>query len=400
MGFLDFLPSWLLIVPVLAFLVFVHELGHFVAAKKFGIKVLEFGFGFPPRLWGIRRGETIYSINAIPLGGFVRMLGEEDPADPRSFARQAVWKRVVVLCAGSFMNFVTPLVIFTVVFMLPQQVPVGQVFVTGVAPGSPAQEAGVRAGDQIMAIDGERVRFHGDLIAEIEVKLGAETELTVKRGSIVSGLGMSPDSSVVETVTVVPRMNPPSLTVVEAVTDPETEVSLREARRYNARLSLGDTMTQGAVGVMIGTSNVRLVEDRQPPLSAMGNAADQIVDVLTLTKNGFQRWAGGGPDPGFTGPIGIAQVTGEVAEIGASPFFQLVAFISISLGIINLLPIPALDGGRLMFVLIEWARGGKRISPQREGLIHLIGFAALIGLIAVVSFFDITRILSGESLIR
>lgn len=400
MGFLDFLPSWLLIVPVLAFLVFVHELGHFVAAKKFNIKVLEFGFGFPPRLWGIRRGETIYSINAIPLGGFVRMLGEEDPADPRSFARQAVWKRVVVLCAGSFMNFVTPLVIFTVVFMLPQQVPVGQVFVTGVAPGSPAQAAGVRAGDQIMAIDGERVRFHGDLIAEIEVKLGAETELTVNRGSIVSGLGMSPDSSVVETVTVVPRMNPPSLTVVETVTDAETEVSLREARRYNARLTVGDTMTQGAVGVMIGTSNVRLVEDRQPPLSAMGNAADQIVDVLTLTKNGFQRWAGGGPDPGFTGPIGIAQVTGEVAEIGASPFFQLVAFISISLGIINLLPIPALDGGRLMFVLIEWARGGKRISPQREGLIHLIGFAALIGLIAVVSFFDITRILSGESLIR
>ena len=400
MGFLDFLPSWLLIVPVLAFLVFVHELGHFVAAKKFGIKVLEFGFGFPPRLWGVRRGETIYSINAIPLGGFVRMQGEEDPADPRSFARQAIWKRVVVLCAGSFMNFVTPLVIFTVVFMLPQQVPVGQVFVTGVAPGSPAQAAGVRAGDQIMAIDGERVRFHGDLIAEIEVKLGAETELTVKRGSIVSGLGMSPDSSVVETVTVVPRMNPPSLTVVETVADAETEVSLREARRYNARLNVGDTMTQGAVGVMIGTSNVRLVEDRQPPLSAMGNAADQIVDVLTLTKNGFQRWAGGGPDPGFTGPIGIAQVTGEVAEIGASPFFQLVAFISISLGIINLLPIPALDGGRLMFVLIEWARGGKRISPQREGLIHLIGFAALIGLIAVVSFFDITRILSGESLIR
>ena len=400
MGFLDFLPSWLLIVPVLAFLVFVHELGHFVAAKKFGIKVLEFGFGFPPRLWGVRRGETIYSINAIPLGGFVRMQGEEDPTDPRSFARQAIWKRVVVLCAGSFMNFVTPLVIFTVVFMLPQQVPVGQVFVTGVAPGSPAQAAGVRAGDQIMAIDGERVRFHGDLIAEIEVKLGAETELTVKRGSIVSGLGMSPDSSVVETVTVVPRMNPPSLTVVETVADADTEVSLREARRYNARLSVGDTMTQGAVGVMIGTSNVRLVEDRQPPLSAMGNAADQIVDVLTLTKNGFQRWAGGGPDPGFTGPIGIAQVTGEVAEIGASPFFQLVAFISISLGIINLLPIPALDGGRLMFVLIEWARGGKRISPQREGLIHLIGFAALIGLIAVVSFFDITRILSGESLIR
>ena len=397
---LDWLPGWLLIVPVLAFLVFVHELGHFVAAKKFGIKVLEFGFGFPPRLWGIRRGETIYSINAIPLGGFVRMLGEEDPTDERSFARQAIWKRVVVLCAGSFMNFVTPLVIFTIIFMLPQQVPVGQVFVTGVAPGSPAQLAGIRAGDQILSINGERVRFHGDLIAEVETRLGAETSLTIRRGSIVPGLGGSPDSSVVETVSVVPRMNPPSLTVVETVADPESEVSLRDARRYNVRLAIGDTMTQGSVGVMIGTSNVRLVEERQPPLDAMGDAAGQIVDVLTLTKNGFQRWAGGGPDPGFTGPIGIAQVTGEVAEIGVGPFFQLVAFISISLGIINILPIPALDGGRLLFVLIEWARGGKRVSPQKEGLVHLIGFAVLIGLIAVVSFFDITRILSGESLIR
>ena len=397
---LDWLPGWLLIVPVLAFLVFVHELGHFVAAKKFGIKVLEFGFGFPPRLWGIRRGETIYSINAIPLGGFVRMLGEEDPTDERSFARQAIWKRVVVLCAGSFMNFVTPLVIFTIIFMLPQQVPVGQVFVTGVAPGSPAQLAGIRAGDQILSINGERVRFHGDLIAEVETRLGAETSLTIRRGSIVPGLGGSPDSSVVETVSVVPRMNPPSLTVVETVADPESEVSLRDARRYNVRLAIGDTMTQGSVGVMIGTSNVRLVEERQPPLDAMGDAAGQIVDVLTLTKNGFQRWAGGGPDPGFTGPIGIAQVTGEVAEIGVGPFFQLVAFISISLGIINILPIPALDGGRLLFVLIEWARGGKRVSPQKEGMVHLIGFAVLIGLIAVVSFFDITRILSGESLIR
>jgi regulator of sigma E protease len=108
----------------------------------------------------------------------------------------------------------------------------------------------------------------------------------------------------------------------------------------------------------------------------------------------------GGPDPGLTGPIGIAQITGEVAEAGISPFFELVAIISISLGLINILPIPALDGGRLMFVLIEWARRGRRISPHREGLVHVIGFAILIGLIVVVSFFDISRILSGDSIIR
>ena len=394
------LPTWLLIIPVLAFLVFVHELGHFLAAKRFGIKVLEFGFGFPPRLFGIRYGETIYSINAIPLGGFVRMLGEEDPTDERSFARQSALKRSIVLCAGSFMNFVIPLVIFTALFAMPQDVPVGMVNVTGVAPGSPAQQAGVRAGDQVIAVNGERVRHHADLIGRVMVNLGSEVDLTLRRGSIVTGLRGSPDSSVVETVTVVPRLNPPELEVVETVTDPETQVSLRAARRYNVRLNPGDTMSQGAVGVMIGTSNVRLVKERQPVLESVPSAVERMWDVMVLTKNGFHRWAAGGPDPGLAGPIGIAQVTGQVARIGISPFFELVALISISLGILNILPIPALDGGRLMFVIIEWVRRGKRISPRREGLVHFIGFGLLIGLVVVISFFDITRILSGEGLIR
>ena len=394
------LPSWLLIVPVLAALVFVHELGHYLAAKRFGIKVLEFGFGFPPRLFGVKYGETVYSINAIPLGGFVRLLGEEDPTDKRSFARQSVLKRTIVLCAGSFMNFLTPIVIFTVLFVLPQDVPVGTVHVTGVAPGSPAQQAGIRAGDQVTAINGERVRNHYELVEQIMVNLGAEVELTLRRGSIVTGMSVSPDSSVIETVTVVPRINPPELEVVETVTDPDTQVSLRDARRYNVRLQPGDTMTQGAVGVMIGTSNVRFVKESQSILDAGQNALGRMIDILVLTKNSFHMWAAGGPNPGLTGPIGIAQVTGEVAEVGVFPFFELVAIISISLGLINILPIPALDGGRLMFVLIEWARRGRRISPQREGLVHVIGFAILIGLIVVVSFFDISRILSGDSILR
>ena len=394
------LPSWLLIVPVLAALVFVHELGHYLAAKRFGIKVLEFGFGFPPRLFGVKYGETVYSINAIPLGGFVKLLGEEDPTDERSFARQSVLKRTIVLCAGSFMNFLTPVVIFTVLFALPQDIPVGTVQVTGVAPGSPAQQAGIRAGDQVMAVDGQRIRNHYELVEQIMVNLGAEVELTLRRGSVVTGMRVSPDSSVVETVTVVPRINPPELEVVETVTDPDTQVSLRDARRYNVRLQPGDKMSQGAVGIMIGTSNVRLVQESQSVLDAGQNAVGRMIDVLVLTKNSFHRWMAGGPDPGLTGPIGIAQITGEVAEVGISPFFELVAIISISLGLINILPIPALDGGRLMFVLIEWARRGRRISPQREGLVHVIGFAILIGLIVVVSFFDISRILSGDSIIR
>ena len=113
------LPNWLLIFPVLGSLIFVHELGHFVTAKRFGVRVIEFGFGFPPRIFGVQYGETLYSINWIPIGGFVRMAGEEDPSEVRSFARLSVPKRVVVLVAGSFMNLVVPVVIFTILFMLP-----------------------------------------------------------------------------------------------------------------------------------------------------------------------------------------------------------------------------------------------------------------------------------------
>ncbi len=393
------LPAWLLIIPMLAFLVFVHELGHFLTAKRFGIKVLEFGFGFPPRLFGVRYGETLYSVNAIPIGGFVRMLGEEDPTHPRSFARQAPWKRAIVLCAGSFMNFLIPVVIFTALFMLPQDVPVGTVSITGVAPASPAQQAGIRAGDQVVAVDGERIRTHYDLVRETMANLGAEMDLTLRRGSIVSGLGSSSDSSVVETLTVIPRLNPPQMTVVETVTDPETQVSLRDARRYDVRLRVGDTLTQGAIGVMIGTSNIQFVSERQNLIDSVPSAFGQIIDTLVMTKNAFHQWAVGGPSPGLTGPIGIAQVTGEVAEQGAMPFFQLVGLISISLGIVNILPIPALDGGRLMFVVIEWVRRGKKISPQKEGVIHIVGFGALITFIVVISFFDISRILSGEGIL-
>ena len=394
------LPSWLLIVPVLGALIFVHELGHFVAAKRFGIKVLEFGFGFPPRLFGIRYGETLYSINLVPLGGFVRMVGEEDPEDPRSFARKSVLQRIIVLSAGSFMNLLTPIVIFTVLFAIPRDTAIGSVIISGVAPGSPAAEAGLRPGDIVLAYDGDRVNNHLDLIAQVMASLGSETDITVRRGAIVSGLGGSPELAAVETLTVVPRLNPPQLQVVDNVAEPETQVSLGDAQLYNRELEVGDIMTQGSIGVMIGTSNARIVKQRESIWNAVPMAVERIWDVVTITKNGFARWIAGGPDPGLAGPIGIARVTGEVAKAGVSPIFELTALLSISLGIVNILPIPALDGGRLMFVVIEWVRRGKRISPKREGLVHLVGFALLLGFIVVVSYFDVVRMLSGESLIR
>ena len=394
-GVLDLIPGWLLIAPVLAFLVFIHELGHFLAAKKFGIAVLEFGMGFPPRLWSFQRGETTYSVNLIPIGGFVRMLGEEDASHPRSFASQAVWKRVIVLCAGSFMNFATPLIIFTIVLMIPSYGEPGPLIVTSIMPGSPADQAGVRPGDRIIAVNGHAVEYPGQLASLIRANLGKSADITIINGSNPS----ASDAGRVRTVTLVPRADPPPLTVVDFVSDPTTEIALRDARRYDSRLDVGDSIGQGATGIAVNSMLLATTVRRPHPLGALAEGTKQMAFVMSATTTGIKHLIVGGPDPGFAGPIGIAQITGEAADLGAPTFLRLVAVISISLGIMNILPIPALDGGRLMFAVIEWARGGKKISPRLENLIHLIGFAGLMGLIASVSLLDILRILSGESII-
>ena len=396
------LPSWTLIFPILAFLVLIHELGHFATAKWFGIEVMEFGFGFPPRIFGVRYRGTLYSINLIPLGGFVRMLGEEDPTAPNSFARQTVGKRAVVLVAGSFTNLVLPVVIFTVLFMLPHDALIGgEVFVSGVAPGSPAQEAGLRGGDTILMVDGERIISPDELAGAIKGKRGQPVELSVRRGSRITGLGFSPEFMSIEALTLVPRVDPPKLKVVETVTDPAREVSLTQARRYDTSLKVGDTMVQKAIGVRIGLANPKFGKTTDPIWTAFPKSFETIWDVLSFTWNGIFEGVSTQSNPGITGPVGIAQVTGEVVDrFGISLVFQLAALLSISLGIVNILPIPALDGGRLMFVVIEWLRRGRRISPQREGLVHLVGFAILIVFIVVLSYSDIARIINGESFLR
>ena len=396
------LPNWLLIVPVLAFLIFIHELGHFAAAKWFGIRVTEFGFGFPPRAFGVSYRGTVYSVNWIPIGGFVRIVGEEDPTDPESFARQSVLKRSVVLLAGSFMNLVLPVVIFTVLFMLPHDTLLGgDVIIAGVAPASPANVAGLRPGDAIRSVDGHPVTHPEKLVDLVRGRAGQPIELSIRRAPAVTGFRTSPEFMDIASVTVVPRRNPPKLRVVEVVTDRASEVSLSEARRYDSRLALGDTMTQGAIGVRIGLANAKFGRTTDPVWRAVPRSFETIWNILVFTWNGLVEGVATRSNPGIAGPIGIAHATDEVvSRLGISWIFQLTALLSISLGVLNMLPIPALDGGRLAFVMLEWVRRGKRISPKREGLVHLVGFVLVIGLILVFSYYDIVRILGGESLIR
>ena len=396
------LPPWLLIFPILVALVLFHELGHFATAKLFGIKVLEFGVGFPPKLIGIPVRGTIYSINLIPLGGFVRMLGEEDPTDPESFARQSVSKRMIVLAAGSVMNLILPVIIFTILFMLPHETLLGgSVIITSVAPSSPAQEAGLRAGDMILSVDGEVVTSPSALIALAKDKLGEPIVLNIRKSGGVAGLSSSPEFITFETTSVIPRAEPPRLKVGEEVNDPQTQVSVADARRYNPDLEVGDTMTQGAIGIMIGLTNAKVGMTTEPLWEAVGSSVQTIWAVLSFTWSGIANGISTGTNPGIAGPVGIAQATGEIVEEGGfSQVYQMAAILSISLGVLNMLPIPALDGGRFMFVVIEWVRGGKRVSPKKEGLVHLVGFAVLISLILVITFFDVIKVASGETFLR
>ena len=341
---------------VLAVLIITHELGHFATAKGFGIKVEEFGLGFPPRLIAARRGETLYSLNAVPLGGFTKMAGEKDPTVPRSLASKGTGTRLIVISAGSIMNALLPILLFSIAFMVPHDVVTGEVAVKEVAPSSPAAAAGIEAGDIVLSVDNKPVYNISELQRNIHLNLGKEINITVKHS----------DAST-EEVQLIPRWKPPE--------------------------------GQGAIGIALNILNPTVVSRHEPFWKAIPMGASECIETFVLFKNEILKWFIGATTPQVTGPVGIAQLTGEVAKAGISPLLEFAGFISINLAIINILPLPALDGGRMVFVLLEWVRRGKRVSPKTEGLVHLIGFAMLMALIVVVTQQDIIRIISGESLI-
>jgi regulator of sigma E protease len=554
---------------VLGPLIILHELGHLFVARKFGVKVLEFGFGFPPRAAGLWTGKTVvhldretrfeyepvaeyaatteaaagalgltgpavgdivtvralrgengdlkaitvrpkeaddegeraargelfigkvrridgdqivladmlWSFNWLPLGGFVRMVGEEDPDAPGSLASKSRFARISVMAAGAAVNFAIPFLLFPLVLMIPRSVDVGEVVISSVFPNSPAAAAGVRRGDKVIKVDGRQIETIGELQNAVTLKLGGVSTWEVQRG-IPDPFAPAGSQSVyqytgeVELIDVGPRWKPPLRTIVDQVTDSEseigirqariflpfagvnnsllvvadpvdtlTQISLSDARRYSADIEIGDTLSvipiaregvvgipfaaarernellgvtttiqEGAVGVQIGVQSVRTESRGLAPWEAIPDGVQQAVDVILLTRNAIQGLAIGSTNPQFSGPatvgpIGIGQITGEIATADASfadkviTLASLSAIISFSLAVINILPIPALDGGRILFVLIEIARRGKRVPPEREGLVHLGGMIVLLGLIALITVGDITRIFRGDSII-
>jgi regulator of sigma E protease len=341
---------------ILVVLILAHEVGHFVTAKASGVSVEEFGIGFPPRLVSIKLGETRYSLNVVPLGGFVKMAGEEDPDVPGSFASKSIGARLLVLSAGSLMNFLLPLLLFSVAFMVPHDVVSGQVLVEEVASDSPAARAGIVPGDIILSVEGKPVYSVGDLQRYIQLNLGREISLGVKHKDLST-----------EDFQIIPRWRPPE--------------------------------SQGAIGVAVRTSSPIVVRQHYPFWQAIPMGVGECIETFVLFKNGIISMFIGTAPAVVTGPIGIAQLTGEVAKAGLSPLLEFAAFLSINLGIINILPLPALDGGRFAFVLLEWVRRGKRVPARVEGFIHMVGFALLIAFVVAVTYQDIIRIISGESLI-
>jgi len=341
MSFLWAIGGFLL---VLTPVVLIHELGHFTAAKLSKIRVEEFGFGLPPRALTLaEKGGTIYSLNWIPLGGFVRPAGEDDPTIPGGFASASKHARFFVLVSGAAANFLFALVLFWIALMIRTTA----IEVASVSPESPAMIASLQVGDILLAVDGEEINKIEELQEIVGTNAGNEIELLISR----DGQEL--------TVNLTPRL----------------------PNEY-------DASTDGPLGVsLFGPMG---------PGEAAVNSANFMWDNIVLTLKIPSMLLSGEVSPEEARPIsvvGISQIAGQAAEASASrgsvyPLFTMAAIISIALGLTNLLPIPALDGGRILFVLIEAVRG-RRIEPERESMVHVIGMLVLLVLMVFLIFQDI-----------
>ncbi|MDD5341677.1 MAG: RIP metalloprotease RseP [Patescibacteria group bacterium] len=350
----------LLFLIILGILVFVHEAGHFYAARKMGMKVEEFGFGFPPKIWS-RTGKdgVVYSINWIPLGGFCKIKGEDgDSLDSDSFAAKKAWRRAIVLIAGVVMNFLLCAVLLSFGFMvgLPQSVDQQslaagivkdyKVQVVSVLDGKPAQAAGVLTGDILLSADGKPVNGIQNLVQYTTGKIGQPVDFKFQRDG--------------QTI--------------------DKEITIADLGEGRGGIGVGLIET----GIVTYPVHLAVWNGFKMTGILAGQFALAFYDIIKNLIIGKPL----GVD--VSGPVGIAVLTGQVAKMGLVYILQFTALLSLNLAIINILPFPALDGGRLLFILIEKIRR-KPVSQKLEGLIHTIGFSILLILIVIITFQDIWR---------
>lgn len=355
---------------MLGLLVVIHELGHFLTAVWLGIKVDEFGIGFPPRaLTLLERNGVKYTLNWLPLGGFVRFAQNGDGAsDPLygaggTLAAAPPWRRIIVMVAGPLMNLLLAMLIFAVLFAtLGVPTPTGQA-ISQVFPDTPAEQAGFRPGDELRTLDGRSVEDPTVIGQVARANPGRPVTATVLRDG--------------EEVTLVVVPGP--------WTSPEGK-----SFESGFGFSYGPRLEQVQVG----------------PLAAAWRG---VTYSLELTGRMVQALAGlpasilglfspePSPEGGPIGPVGIARATGEVIQQpgGFAAFWNLAAVLSLNLFLLNLLPIPALDGSHIIFALVEWLRGGKKVPPEKEALVHAIGFAALMGLMLLITVNDVLNAIRG-----
>jgi regulator of sigma E protease len=345
-------------VIILSVVILVHELGHFLAAKFTGIKVEEFGLGYPPRIFGKKFGETIYSLNLLPFGGFVRMFGEQEAdtegsKNPRAFFNKSKKQRSLVILAGVVMNLLLAVVCFSFIYSvagIPEEV--DYIMVDGISANSPAEQAGINPMDRILSINGQKMQKTADFVEFLKTKKAQEITLDLER-----------DGQEIQ-VALTPRQNPPE--------------------------------GEGAIGVIVSNYDNIFYPKWQMPFrgtwvgiqEAYGWTKAMFVGLGQIIKGLFM-----GEKPEVRGVVGIYQITSAVAEQGTLALVKLVGILSINLAVINILPFPALDGGRFIFILLEKVIG-KKIKPKIEAYINMAGMVVLIALMVLVTVADVIRVVN------
>ena len=370
---IDTVINILLLLVILVVLVVIHEFGHFIVARRAGVRVHEFGIGFPPRAKVLGNdGETTYTLNWLPLGGFVRLEGEEGESDdPRSFVRQSLRTRLVILLAGVTMNILLAFLIFT--FIAAVADPVAIVRIAEVQPGSPAEQVGLRGSQQTGVNDQGRPVYDetGDRIVAI-------------------------DGRVFPIFDAVELADAPLRYLRERAGQPVT-LTIRDAAGVERQVPVTLRIPgpdEGPLGIIV---HPRLLQEdvRHDPLAALGIGARRTLDAATLILRGLQGLVVNITDPPVSGPVGIVGAIGLVrAELPPMFLLWFIGLLSANLAVINALPFPPLDGGRVAVSLIQ-AVSGNRVSTAAERLVYLTGFVLLMLLLAWITFFDLQRLGSG-----